>query len=231
MESNSIIREDERCLAERIKDIAWEQISKSGPDALSLEEIGNSLKVGLQAVAEYYPNRDLLLTSLMLDSYASLEESLARAREVFPASGQFLQRLMAFCVTYRDWALRFPERYQLIFGPPVPGSANPRDVCRASFARTLSSLLDAIRDLRKTRMLNMDAVPMLPWSDVEWLCHSEDLTPKEELPVCSLALVIVGRLHGLVSLEINGPGRLAGDGAASLFDFEVKSMFSQFIYF
>lgn len=231
MDSFSPIQEQEKSLAEKIKEIAWDQITKSGPDTLSLDEICHTLNIETQVIAEYFPHRDLLLTTLMMDAYSSLGDSLARARSVFPASGQFFQRLMAFCVTYRDWALRFPERYHLIFGPQIYGGALAREVRRTSLMRTMATLLEAIRELRKARMLHMDAIPELSPPDIEQFFIPDGQLQKGDLSVYSFALVIIGRLHGLVSMEINGPIRLVSEGASSLFDFEVKSMFRQFVKF
>ncbi len=78
------------------------------------------------AVYRYVPNRDALLTMLIVDAYDSLGESVERA-EAAIARHRHLERFLVTCQAVRAWALAHPHEYALIYGSPVPGYAAPTD--------------------------------------------------------------------------------------------------------
>ncbi len=55
-------------LAESIKATAWEQIAEAGTAALSLRAIARKLGITAPAIYNYYPDRDALVTALIVDA-------------------------------------------------------------------------------------------------------------------------------------------------------------------
>ncbi len=112
-------------LRESIKDAAWRQITGEGVSSLSLRKIARELHISAPAIYNYFPDRDALVTALIIDAYASFGDFQLLAKESYPQSDQIIERFRATGLAYRQWALDYPHRYLLIFGTPVPGY-NPR---------------------------------------------------------------------------------------------------------
>ncbi len=66
-------------MREEVKDAALRQLAEGGPSALSLNAIAKDLGVSGPALYRYFASRDALLTELVLDAYADLAEALRAA--------------------------------------------------------------------------------------------------------------------------------------------------------
>ena len=111
-------------LQEAIKETAWNQIAEFGAPALSLRAIARALNITAPAIYNYFPDRDALVTALIIDAYTSFGDFQLAARDTIPAD-QLIERLKAIGEMYRQWARTYPQRYQLIFGTPLPGYQAP----------------------------------------------------------------------------------------------------------
>src|SRR5512138_1152405 len=111
-------------LPEAIKETAWKQIAEFGAPALSLRAIARELKISAPAIYNYFPDRDALVTALIIDAYTSFGDWQLEARDAVPEK-DMKGRLHAIGMAYRNWALTYPQRYQLIFGTPIPGYEAP----------------------------------------------------------------------------------------------------------
>ncbi|MFD9128926.1 TetR/AcrR family transcriptional regulator [Kitasatospora sp. NPDC059571] len=110
-----------------IKQVARRQLAEVGAAALSLRAVARELGLSTpSALYRYFPGRDALLTALIVDSYAAVSDAAEdAAREL--ADRPALDRWVGICHAVRDWALRHPHEYALLFGSPVPGYAAPQD--------------------------------------------------------------------------------------------------------
>ena len=115
-----------RELTAEIKEQALAQLAAGGGAALSLRAIAREMEMASSALFRYFPNRDALLTALIVDSYSSLADA-AEAAEASVHSGTVEERWMAICRAVRGWAVARPHEYALIFGSPIPGYAAPTD--------------------------------------------------------------------------------------------------------
>ena len=109
---------------ETIKAAAWGQIAQFGAAALSLRAIARELRITAPAIYNYFPRRDDLVTALIIDAYTSFGDSQLAARDALPEADLY-GRMMAIGAAYRQWALAYPQRYQLIIGAPVPDYEPP----------------------------------------------------------------------------------------------------------
>ncbi len=109
-----------------ILDTARDHLAKDGAAALSLRAVARDLGMVSSAVYRYVPNRDALLTMLIIDAYDSLGNAVEKA-ERSVRRDDYLQRFLATCHAVRTWALAHPQEYALIYGSPVPGYAAPTD--------------------------------------------------------------------------------------------------------
>lgn len=202
--SNSIgTRGGASALKPRILEAAWEQIARDGAAGLSLRAIARSLKVTAPAIYNHFPDRDALVTAMIIDAYTEFSASQAEVAALVPeedATG----RLMATGLAYRSWALEHPERYELIFGSPIPGYVEPADQVQPVAARALGPMLQALDALRKQDRFRLAQPVPMPKEQLtryqRWLGRTE---PMDAL-VFGAATLIWARLHGLVSLEIRG---------------------------
>ncbi len=215
-------------LQQEIRSAAWRQIAQSGPAGLCLDEIAHELNVTEKELSNYFRNADALLTSLIIDAHSSFGDYQISARDSFAGVSQFLQRFMAIAMAHREWALRYPERYQLIFSPLPSGCQPNMDILRPFAIRSMNPLLGVVRELRAARLVSWDAMPLLDLAPGAG--GSQDQAPgRDEQLVSTLALLVRSRLHGLVCLELAGQLPSSADAGAALYEFEIKSIVKQFI--
>ncbi len=215
-------------LQEAIKATAWKQIAETGAAALSLRAIARALKITAPAIYNYFPDRDALVTALIIDAYKSFGDSQLAARDEI-AEQNVQARLQAIGMAYRDWAHTYPERYQLIFGTPIPGYEAPLMEVLPSAARSLSALVSVVEQLRVTGKLNVKSFPSVKKeykvSFETWKKYGGDV----DLLSLSVAMIIWARVHGIVSLEIANNLPPFGTSGDELYLYEMNSVIKQFI--
>ncbi|MDD5369474.1 MAG: TetR/AcrR family transcriptional regulator [Anaerolineaceae bacterium] len=188
-------------LSAAIKETAWKQIAGSGAPSLSLRAIARELGITAPAIYNYFPDRDALVTALITDAFTSLGATLTHAIQG-AAISEHTQKLTTLGLAYRQWALTYPQRYQLIFGTPIPGYHAPDDITTPAAAWALEPLIDTLQasliagKLRRDQMA--ERTPELTAMLAAWSRFAND----SDVDVLYAALVIWSRVHGLVSLEI-----------------------------
>lgn len=213
--------EERQNLQETIKATAWRQIAETGAASLSLRAIARELGITAPAIYNYYPDRDALVTALIVDAY----NSLADAQEAVTA-GDLSGQLAALGLAYRQWAVTYPQHYQLIFGTPIPNYDAPEAITRPVAQRALEPLIGAAQALLTAGRLKVERLAastpglefgLVGWSQAVGGAHPEALY---------LALVIWSRVHGLVMLEINNhiPPML---NPAEIFEREIQTLLKQ----
>jgi AcrR family transcriptional regulator len=215
-------------LQEGIKDTAWKQIGAFGAPALSLRAIARDLKISAPAIYNYFPDRDALVTALIIDAFTSFGDSQLAARDAVPAD-DLVGRFKAIGLAYRDWAHTHPQRYQLIFGTPIPGYEYPVEKVFPSSARSIMALFSVVENFRATGKLTMNTYPTVKKEyqahfDL-WRSQIGDVHPVSHF----VAMVIWSRVHGIVSLEIQGNLPPFGKKGDELYLFELDSIAKQFV--
>lgn len=215
-------------LQEAIKGTAWKQIAELGAPALSLRAIARELKITAPAIYNYFPDRDALVTALIIDAFISFGDWQLEARDSVPEE-DLLGRMNAIGLAYRNWAHTFPQRYQLIFGTPIPGYEGPMEKIFPSSARSLSALVSVVEGLRLAGKLNVDSFPKVKSnykiSFEAWKTYGGNA----EILSLSVAMLIWARVHGIVSLEIGGNLPPFGPKGDALYRYELQSIYGQFI--
>lgn len=210
-------------LEQAIKDTAWKQITENGAAALSLRSIARALHITAPAIYNYFPNRDALVTALIVDAYISLAESQIRALARLPEDDHPL-RFQSLGLAYRQWALSHPSHYKLIFGTPIPGYSAPMEVTGPAAGQSMFALIQTIdaayqADKLTTIKLSDELMQMVqPWIDnFEYQGHPA---------VIYYALASWAQIHGLVSLELFGHFDAISntDATESFFSDEIESM-------
>ena len=215
-------------LGEQIKETAWKQIAEFGAPALSLRAIARQLKISAPAIYNYFPDRDALVTALIIDAYTSFGDSQLEARDAVPES-DIHGRFNAIGMAYRNWALTHPQRYQLIFGTPIPGYDAPMREVLPSAARSLSALVSVVEQLRVSGKLSVTSFPEVKdeykVGFETWKAYGGNM----DILSLSVAMIIWSRVHGIVSLEIAGNMPPFGASGNDLYLYEMDSIARQFI--
>jgi len=102
-------------------------IAEHGAPGLSMRAIARDVGMVSSAVYRYFPTRDALLTTMIVESYGNLAGALAAAAQE-AADWRTLGR------AWRDWARSVPHEFQLIYGTPVPGYRAPPETIPAAAA-------------------------------------------------------------------------------------------------
>ncbi len=215
-------------LQEAIKETAWKQIAEYGAPALSLRAIARELKITAPAIYNYFPDRDALVTALIIDAYTSFGDWQIEARDSV-STDDFATQLKAIGLAYRNWAHTHPQRYQLIFGTPIPGYELPTGRVFPASARSISALFSVVESFRAAGKLSATSFPQIK---DEYKVHYErwktqvgDIHPLSVF----VAMIIWARVHGVVSLEIQGNLPLFGKKGDTLYLSELDSIAQQFI--
>src|SRR5918996_489265 len=91
-------------IQEVIKETAWQQIAEYGSPALSLRAIARELKITAPAIYNYFPDRDALVTSLIIDAFTSRYQLIfgtpipgykGHMEKIFPSSARSLSALVS----------------------------------------------------------------------------------------------------------------------------------------
>lgn len=215
-------------LQEAIKESAWKQIAEVGAPALSLRAIARELKITAPAIYNYFPSRDDLVTALIIDAYTSFGDSQLEARDSAPAKDH-KKRLLAIGMAYRAWAHTFPQRYQLIFGTPIPGYHAPLAKVFPYSARSISVLVSVVEEMRLDGKLSIESFPKVkPEYKISFEMWKEHDGGADVLSL-SVAMIVWSRVHGIVSLEIAGNLPPFGANGDALYLYELKSIGDLFI--
>jgi AcrR family transcriptional regulator len=192
-------------MVDEIKQIALRQLAEGGPQALSVNAIAKELGVSGPALYRYFANRDALLTELILDAYADLTAALRAAEAGLPRLAD----------AYRAWATANPHRYRLLFGAPLPGYDAHDERLVAASQHSMDVLLERIP-------AGPAPAPELAEQISAWARRRdrEGIDPG----VAVRAFTAWSRLHGLVTLEIEGNYASMGVDPDQLFAAEVAAL-------
>jgi len=184
-----------------IKAGALRQIAEHGAEGLSLNAIAKELGMTGPALYRYVASRDELLADLVVDAWEELADAVERAAEE-KAEASPAERLLAIGLAYRAWGTAEPHRYRLAMQTRLgSGELAPERVIPAA-QRAMTVILDAIAGLPRSRK----PTPELP---AELRAELEAWTERVGGPLRPPATLLRGvvfwsRLHGMISLELDG---------------------------
>ncbi len=211
-----------------ILETAWRQIAASGAASLSLRAIARALGITAPAIYNYFPDRDALVTALIIEAYTSFGDCQRAARDSVPAE-DLEGRLRATGQAYRHWALTYPERYQLIFGTPIPGYVAPFEQTFPAATRAFGVIVSVVEALRAAGKLKAAPFPQAVPGQESAFGLWKSYAGEANFFSLSIAVLIWARVHGLVSLEIAGNIPPFGASGDALYEYEIDSIVHTFI--
>lgn len=216
-------------LREQIIATAWRQIARDGAPALSLRAIARALRITAPAIYNYFPDRDALVTALIVEAFTSFAQAQETAVANLPPTAH-AERLYALGYAYRQWAITYPERYQLIFGTPIAGYHAPLEITGPAAACGLAVIVGVLAAAEAAGQLHAPITPLMPPEVTAMLRQWQAArTPDVSLAALYLALMLWAHVHGLVLLEIGGqfPPFISDPGA--LYQHELARLTQEFI--
>ena len=188
---------------EEIKSIAWKQIAKFGAPALSLRAITREMGMTPPALYRYYKDRNDLVTALVEEAFGSFADALEAARDACKPDDH-VGRFRTIGLAYRTWATKYPQRFSLIFGTPVPGykiSGNPGTAAQRSFLILVGVIGEAYQAGRFH--LSPDYEVLTPALQARFEVFRQMGLPYPPI-VMQLSLASWSWIHGLTTMEVLG---------------------------
>ena len=209
-----------------IKEIAIQQMAEQGAAALSLRAIAREMGMSAPALYRYFPNRDALVTALIVDAYNSLTDALQTADDGQEA-GDYNGRFRATAHAYREWALAHRAEYALIYGTPIPGYEAPREQTVLPAARVNFVIGYILNEAQQAGKLTIPETYLHVSPDFQaQLDELAAMIPEENVHAGGvlLTIMIISRLHGLVwgELDEHFAPHIADSG--ELFAVEISEM-------
>jgi len=203
---------------------ALAELHERGPTGLSLRGVARRMGMSPAGLYRYVDSRDALLTLLIADAYDDLADGV-RAALVAVADADVADRLEAVCLAYRAWGVARPREFALVFGDPIPGYAAPAggptvDAMGRFGLAFATPLVEAWAQGRLVIPPELDD-PALAGATTPMAGFGGDIPPAGH----ALFLVVWGRVHGQVALEVFGHHAwLFPDGCLPLFRAEVRTL-------
>jgi AcrR family transcriptional regulator len=206
-------------LIREITEIARRQLATEGAAGLSLRAVAKEMGMVSSAVYRYFPNKDELLTTLIIDGYNAVGAAVEKAEAACPPQ-DYAGRWLAACRAVRDWALAHPHEYALVYGSPVPGYQAPERTIEPA-ARSAVVFGKIIGDVYRAGATAGSPEPLVPVPasfapDAARLRDAIMAGVPDH--IVAAALIAWSGLFGLVSFELFGQFENVVTDRAAYFD-------------
>ncbi|WP_018252050.1 TetR-like C-terminal domain-containing protein [Salinispora mooreana] len=178
-----------------------------------------------------YPKPEDLLTALLVDAHNGIGESAeVGALRAARAGADPMRQWVTACRSVRMWAQANPDRFALIWGPPITGY-DPPDEAVVAGARAPLALAGIVQKANERSGIR-DGCGPLPVGDPplsDGMRHNIDALAAGMLAglspgVIARMLVAWTQLLGMVSLAVYGQGRGYVPEPGAFFDHAANSM-------
>jgi AcrR family transcriptional regulator len=198
-------------------DIARRHLATEGAGGLSLRAVARDMGMVSSAIYRYFPSRDDLLTTLIIDGYNAIGAAVETS-DATCSRNDFMGRWLAVCRAVRSWALAHPHEYALLYGSPVPGYRAPEDTIGPA-SRDTAVYGQIIADAHRAGALAPPGIcpkpPGVLTTDLEVLRR---LMPEVPDDVVTRAIIAWTGLFGMVSFELFGQFNNVITHRSELFD-------------
>jgi AcrR family transcriptional regulator len=207
-----------------IREHAYAQIAQGGPTALSLNGIAKAMGMSGPALYRYFSSRDELMSTLVTESYEDLADTVDAAAEQAGARSPE-QRLRAVLDAVRNWALKAPHRYRLVFGSTYgSGELDPERIIPAAH-RPMGVILAALSEIHQGSGHAAVTDTVLRRQLKGWAKSTNE--SHDDPGVLLLGLTAWTRLNGILSLEIEGIFTQMGIDPERIYQAEIDQLISQ----
>jgi AcrR family transcriptional regulator len=200
------------------------QVAKGGPAALSLTGIAKAMGMSGPALYRYFASRDDLLIALIEESYEDLADTLTEVADRTESSTPE-ERLRATLNGTRQWALSQPHRYRLVFGSTYGSGQLDPDRIIPPAQRSMDIVLAALSQLGPAEQAATVSDSVLRRELANW--GNRSANSPHDPRVLLIGLLAWTRIHGIISLEIEGFFEQVGVDPARLYEGEIDHLVAQ----
>ncbi len=104
-------------------------LDRDGVDGVTIRAVAHHAEVSPMSVFHRFANKEGLIIALAMQTLGQLAEAINVPSDLEP-----VERFARACRNYREFALRYPARYSLIFGAGSPLEDQSSEVARAGHA-------------------------------------------------------------------------------------------------
>jgi AcrR family transcriptional regulator len=199
---------------QEIKATARRLLVQEGPQNVTLRAIAREMGMTAPGLYRYFPSHEDLWQELCYETYGEIAEALERVLAPIPAD-QVEQRLLAAARRFRSWAVEHPREFGLVFGMPLPGMAQVKDLTdptAASGMRFALVFTRAFADLwAKTRFPVPDDADLPAQLAGQLRSYRDAMAGADagvaaDLPLGAVQMFLQAwvQLYGIVTMEVFG---------------------------
>ncbi|MCC3375402.1 TetR/AcrR family transcriptional regulator [Cohnella sp. REN36] len=133
---------DQHALIEK----TFELLEREGVEAVSMRRLAALMMVRPSSLYHHFPDKAALLREIAERGLLMLAAELKRAAEL--AMPDPRRRIHAMGMTYREWSLRHPELYRLLFADAPPLSEGMSPASDAAFAPMLTAMGELVGEAK-----------------------------------------------------------------------------------
>lgn len=190
-----------------IKAVARQQLGEKGTNGISLRGIARELGMTAPAIYNYFPRLDDLITALIIDAFNGHADAID---EAISEQSTPVNKLRAGLQAYRQWALKYPSDFQLIYGNPIPAYTAPSELTTPLASRPQAALFRCIAEEQENGNLVIpNEYKKAPASIVDFIStwiydsHAEIRDIPNHMEIFYMMQVGWSRMHGIIMLEIH----------------------------
>jgi AcrR family transcriptional regulator len=208
---------------DEIKTMARAHMARDGAAALSLRAVATDLGLSSAAIYYYYPNRDALITDLIVDAYRALGAALRTAGEA-SVGDDIGARVLTTLLAYRTWAVTHPSEYALLFGTPIPGYVGPVEIIVPEITAALRVLGELFATAAESKRLDLHSAQWpIPGAITHHLAGWQEARGEQVPDDVMLAMLRAWSMcHGLIGLELDSHLQPIIGDAAALYEYECR---------
>jgi AcrR family transcriptional regulator len=191
---------------EEIKSMVRTMMAQQGSAGISLREVSQRLHLSPSALYYYFPNRDELITALILDGYQDLAGALEAARAE-ALTETIDHQLFVVALACRTWAITHPLDFQLLFGTPIPGYEAPQEQTVPAATKAFLVLARLFENALQQGWKPGQGYDVVPVPLQGWISQVLRQIERDGSSLSPLALYlatgVLTQMHGIVMLELS----------------------------
>lgn len=187
--------------AAEIKHIARQQMANNGTAGVSLRAIAREMGITAPAIYNYFPSLDDLITALLVDAFNGLGDAV----EDGAVGDTLADKLRNAAHAYRQWALKHPADFQLIYGNPIPNYEAPAELTIPLARRPLETFTQILLEGMATSDWHIPPAYRTIAATIETYMQTwmrESVPPEVPAQAIYTILVMWSRIHGIIMLEL-----------------------------
>jgi AcrR family transcriptional regulator len=197
---------------QEIKATARRLLIAEGPPAVTLRAIAREMGMTAPGLYRYFPSHEELWEELCHDTYADLADALEAELAGLPEQAAEL-RLLALARRFRSWAVSHPHEFGLVFGMPLPGIGQVKDLTDPQYISGMRFALVFTRAFAEVwTKLRFPIVPddeMAPALAAQLRGYRDSVGAAAGVPPLPLGAVLIFlqawvQLYGIVTMEVFG---------------------------